>query len=129
MVCSDSDSSLINPVKKIKEEANKLILILEDMIDIILSSDDISSVSMRELKERTTDAKSYLNNLRRDLMDNNNLITEENYTMCKKELDRYDDEYVNDIVTTWILNGSKDVVMDKLYGACYKIREAVRKIN
>lgn len=116
-------------VKFVTEEAGRLILVLEDMIQIILKSTDINSVSIRELKERTIDAKGHLHKLRDKLINTEVPLPKETFELCKRELGAYNDEYMDDVVTTWILNGSRENVMDKLYSACYRMRELVRKVQ
>lgn len=116
-------------VKFVNEEAGRLILVLEDMIQIILKSTDINSVSIRELKERTIDAKGHLHNLRDKLINPQVSLPKETFDLCKKELGMYNDEYMDDVVTTWILNGSRETVMDRLYSACYRMRELIRKVQ
>ncbi len=122
-----SNTNNADTMKLVYEEVNRFILVLEDMIQIVLNGDDVNSISMRELKERTIDAKSHLHNIRDTIIRNEKAISTKYYDLWKKQLDIYNDTYMDDVVTDWILNGSRDIIMDKLYSVCYKMRELIRK--
>lgn len=123
---SDFDSDTIS---KLEQYANGLILVLEDIIDIISNCRDITSSNMKLVKEKYEIASNYLLDLQNALDICCNKYKDDYYIYYKKELDLYDNKYINDAITGWILNEPGDLLVDNLFIICYKVRELLRKIN
>lgn len=120
----DSDTII-----KLEEYANGLILVLEDIIEIISYCGDRNSTNIKSIKEKYEIAAEYLLDLKTTLDICCNNYKEEYFKHYKKELELYDDKYINDAVTGWILSEPGDMLVDKIFIICYKVRELLRKIN
>lgn len=125
---SDFDSDVVT-ITKLEQYANGLILVLEDIIEIISNCRDINSSNIKLVKEKYEVASKFLIDLKNTLDVCCNKYKDGYYDFYKKELELYDDKYINDAVTGWILSEPRDGLVDKLFIICYKVRELLRKIN
>ncbi|NLZ49927.1 MAG: hypothetical protein GX895_14315 [Clostridiales bacterium] len=123
---SDFDSNIIS---KLEHYANKLILALEDIIEIISDCGEANSSTIKKVKEKYEVATNYLLDLKSILDLYCKKYKDEDYNYYKKELEVYDDEYINDAITGWILNEPREIIIDNIFSICYKVRELLRKSN
>lgn len=119
---NEAGSSGILTVKSI---ANKLILILEDIIEMI----SVNSDNIRGIKDKAQEAKAYIKELDETVIAISEHLSKDQSELYKREMNIYNAQYIDDVVTSWILNGSKTTVLDSLYTACYKIRELLKNIS
>jgi lysyl-tRNA synthetase class I len=114
-------------IEKVKRIAQRLIIILEDIIGIVSSDREINSENIKAAKERASNAKIYLNDLKENI--SNLSIRESNNqdNIYNEKLKKYNSECIDDAITAWILGINKESTADSLYAACYKIRELLNK--
>lgn len=114
-----------NNISALKETANKLVLVLEDIIEMITKNGDC----VKPIKEKAKQAKTYSKLLRERVTKVNGILPKEQWELYLRKIEVYNDQYIDEIITAWILNGAKDNILDSLYAACYKIRELVKNIS
>lgn len=115
-----------NNIDALKSTANTLILVLEDIIEMITSS---SSDAIKPIKEKAKHAKHYSKLLKESIIKADNMMPKGQWELYLRKIEIYNDQYIDDIITAWILNGANDNILDSLYSACYKIRELVKNIK
>ncbi|MDT8719045.1 hypothetical protein IAI10_20560 [Clostridium sp. 19966] len=92
------------------DAGNRLILCIEDLMEL--------------LREKASDS-SYIKDKGRELKDeicNFEAAYQNSFASCYKE-------YIDDMVTSYILGESSNKDMDNLHELCYKIREFLRNSN
>ncbi|WP_139902221.1 hypothetical protein [Clostridium thermarum] len=116
-------------IEKVKEVAQRLIIILEEIIDLIHRDREISSESIKIAKEKALSAKKYLKDLKETVLDLGISNADDQVNIYREELQRYGSESIDDAITAWLLSEDKNNITDGLYMACYKIREFIRNLQ
>lgn len=113
-------------IEKVKEVAQRLIIILEEIIDIIHRDREIGSESIKMAKEKALCAQKYLKDLKETVSNLKISNADGQINIYREELRRYDSESIDDAITAWLLSGDQNNITDSLYAVCFKIREFIK---